>query len=276
MPGSRVVVSAREFCVGVEAEGHVGFGLGEFDELAGSNEDAGRVAGVDGLELAGRGLEEDGDHGDEGALRERFGEVDVEILHDGGERGVCTHGGVGHHVEAGGDECGGETFAADVGDGEEDFAAFADDDVDVIAADPFAGDEADGEIEGGDLDVAGDEAFLDGMGLIEFAFDGGVGFAEFSCGPGGFGLLVLFDGEDGEGEPFGGAELGGEDDVEHVGVCFFALDGDGDGGDGHHVGGDGELRGVNSGGGPPPVEPLLEASTASLRARTVRRTVRER
>ncbi len=49
-------------------------------------------------------------------------------------------------MEAGGDEGGGEAFAADVGNGEEDFAIFARDDVDVITADPAAGGESDGEI----------------------------------------------------------------------------------------------------------------------------------
>ncbi len=84
--------------------------------------------------------------------------------------------------------------------------------------------------------------------LIEFALDGGVGFAEFFGDPGGLGLLKLFDGEGGEGEPFGGAELGREDDVEEVGVGFFAFDGAGDGRDGHDFSGDGKLGEIGAGG----------------------------
>ena len=67
--------------------------------------------------------------------------------------------------------------------------------VGVIAADPAAGGKADGVVEAGDSDIAGDEAFLDIMGVGEFAFDGGVVFAELAGGPGGFGLGKLFDGQ---------------------------------------------------------------------------------
>ena len=165
--------------IGVETEGHVFAVLGELECAGGGNEEAGGVAGVDDFEGAGGGVEHGGEGGDEGAFGEGFGEVEVEVLHDVGEGGVCAHGGVGHHVEAGGDERGGESLAADVGDDDQDVAVFSGDDVNIIAADPFAGGESDGDIEAGDLEVARDEAVLDGVGAAEFAFDGSVGFAEF-------------------------------------------------------------------------------------------------
>ena len=234
--------------------GAVGGGLGFAEVAIGGDEEAGGVAGVDDVEPAGGEVEHGGEHGDEGAISKAFGEVNIEVPHDVRERRAGAHGGVREHVEAAGDEGGGEALAADVGDGEEDFAGGSAglggglNKVHVVAADPAAGGEADGEVEAGDGDVAGDEALLDLVGAGEFAFDGGVVFAEPAGGPRGFGLGELLDGQDGEGEPFGVAVLGGEEDVEQVGVVFFGFDGAGDGGDGHDVGGEGEFGQVGAGG----------------------------
>lgn len=101
----------------------------------GVDDDGDGVACVDHVELAVSGVECDEEHGGEGSGVEVVAEVVVECFDHFDECDMGALAGVYDGVECGGDHCGAESFAGDIGDGDEGTFIFDGEDVDVVAAD---------------------------------------------------------------------------------------------------------------------------------------------
>ena len=189
-------------CGFVDGEGEGGeheavfFDGGDF---AGAQEKHGRVSGGGVAEGGGGGVEVDVGGGDELALR-----VAVEDgVHAGEERGGVGCVGAlrgGGEFDHGGDECGGDTVAGDVGDEEAGLLRVGDEE--VVEVSGYGGH---GNVAGGDAEVrgggvgGGEDVGLDAAGDFEFFLD----FAELLVAvDAAFGGDIAESGEE-EGEAYG-------------------------------------------------------------------------
>ncbi len=149
-------------------------GADPVSDSVGGEDEAGIVTGVEHLNLGACWIEAGEDGGDVASARFLtllpvvLVGLACECFKGNAARG---HGAKGR-AKAGGHERGGQTFAGDIGDGEQDISVGMGEDIDIVAANLVAGFRADGERESGQIgQVARDERTLDVACCIEVFLD---------------------------------------------------------------------------------------------------------